>query len=298
VLYSPPHQGLLPTGRIGAPLFSLDGLNQSLIAAARPGVAYGAVGSTDSGFVSATVHSNELNFPRPYLEPFSGTIRTPDLWLFWLAMIGILSTGATVQQNCEQIYHALGGPTAPAQGGTLAVSMVGVGSALGRVFIGVMDNKVLLPRRITATVLLPLPPLLAGLGSLLLFAMPTSAMWLPIAMVSTAYGANWATLLLAVRQVYAVDVSQHYLFLYSAGLASVAVGVGMFGPWYDRTSREQHAAPGKCYGADCVTLPVLVMAGLCAFSVVMAVVFHLRWVRRNGLTRLGAMHPMQYFKMN
>jgi hypothetical protein len=238
----------------------------------------------------AGVQSKDLVFPRPLAQPFLTSIRGPDLWLFWLGLAGIFGTGPVVVQNAEQMYTALAGPTAPAKGATLVISLIGVGTAFGRAGFALLESQLLSPRRMTATLMLPLPSLIAGVAVLLLFVTPVVVLWMPFMVIAIAYGGAFAVLLLSARQIFTVDLSLHYLFLYTSGLTSVAVGLGAFGPWYDKVSQEQHAAAGKCYGTKCVVQPMLVMAAMCLAGAVFGALFHLRWVKRNGLSPLGRLH--------
>ncbi len=169
---------------------------------------------------------------------------------------------------------------------SLTVSLMGVGSALGRILIGLLDQAVLAPRRLSVTILLPLSAILMVISYLIPFIMPWDSplLWFPFFLNAASYGASWAVVLLSMRQMYAVDTSQNYMFLFLSGASSLFFGRALFGPLYDHERERQHAKEGHCLGIDCVSGSFLIFAGACGISFLLSILVHYRWMKRNGLT--------------
>ena len=228
-------------------------------------------------------HVEEVILPNPYNLHFLQHVRTWDCWLFWLALTGISSTGGTLVAAAYQMFASLSKGQLDSSAPTLNIGLIGIGGALGRILIGLFEETFLTPRRYPASIIFPIPPLPALLGLVLMPFVPPTALWFPFFLVSCGYGMSWALLLLNARQMFSVDVAQNYLFIFSAGLPTVALQRGVLGPWYDAATERQGAAPGKCLGIECVSLPIIVMAGMCLVGVLLSFWVHVRWMRRNGL---------------
>lgn len=228
--------------------------------------------------------NKEVVLPEPYNCRFIDHIKTWDCWLFWLALAGISSTGGTLVAAAYQLFESLAKHELNSSAATLNIGLMGIGGAFGRIVIGWVDLFFLTPRRYSASMILPIPSFVALLGLILMPLVSPPALWLPFFLVSCGYGMSWAALLLNARQMFSVDVAQNYLFIFSAGLPTVALQRGVIGPWYDRATREQDAAPGKCLGLECVSLPIAVMGAVCFVGILLSWWVHVRWMRRNGFS--------------
>ena len=260
----------------------------------------------------------QMVFPAMHTERFTSNLCTSaDLWLLFFSVAAVWGSGSTVIANVIQLFDALAGDHArgsqqqriimmqPSQstsvaasvsGGnrpaSLCVAVMGVGSAVGRIVAGSLDGALLTPHRLSTTVLLPLPPLIMALASVLALAVDgCGAVWvfLPFFLNSFAYGSSWAITLLVVRQMFSVDTGQHYMFLFVSGASSVVFGRAVLGPSYDRELQRQHAPPGQCIGVACVDVVFWTIAAACTCSTLLSVAVHLRWMRRNGLRALQSL---------
>merc|ERR1712000_250621 len=85
---------------------------------------------------------------------------------------------------------------------SLTISLMGIGSALGRIIVGLIDEKFLSVRRISITILFPICPGLMVLSFLLPFVIPSDSpfLWFPFFLNSLAFGGSWAVVLLSMRQ--------------------------------------------------------------------------------------------------
>jgi hypothetical protein len=168
---------------------------------------------------------------------------------------------------------------------SLTVSLMGAGSGIGRILVGVIEATILQPKRMSASILLPIPALLMAASCLIPFVLRPNSPALPAPFVlnALAYGSSWAVVLLSMRQMVAVDTAQFYMFLFLSGASSLIFGRVFLGPYYDEELNKQHAKPGQCVGIECISVSLYVMAIASGMSFLFSLVVHWRWMKRNGL---------------
>ncbi len=234
-------------------------------------------------------------------------IKSVDLWILFFALSPLWGGGATFISNAIQIYDALAETYRPEEillnsttslfervehrneqahrDAELTISLMGAGSGVGRILVGVIEAGILQPYRLSATILLPIPALLMAGSNLLPFILPSDspAMPVPFVLNALAYGSSWAVVLLSVKQMIGLDIAQFYMFLLLAGASTIVWSRLFLAPHYDDELHRQGAKPGRCVGIDCVSVSLYVMAIASGVSFVLGIIVHWRWMRRNGL---------------
>ncbi|EKG00519.1 hypothetical protein TCSYLVIO_008530, partial [Trypanosoma cruzi] len=110
--------------------------------------------------------ANGVAVPAPqYSGSFWSHLLTVDLWALWLACFGMWGTGLVMQMNAAQIYRSKNNGKFDTRTLTLYVTIMSVGSAVGRMAMGYLDMKLsALQRagktRTLTTIAIPIGPLL------------------------------------------------------------------------------------------------------------------------------------------
>jgi MFS family permease len=181
--------------------------------------------------------------------------------------------------NLAQIYRAINDNVFDASTNTMLVAFTGLGSAVGRILSGAAE-RTLTKRHMVVTTLFPFSPIVISLGLFLFQVLPVGTLLVPFTMVSVGFGANWATTVMAVRQMFKTDTGAHYNFSFLGIVtAMIVLNKGLFGSQYDKQGKVQGIFP-ECSGLVCVSLSLWVMAALNLVAIVAAFVLHWLWRRR------------------
>ncbi|KEG07794.1 pyruvate transporter 0 [Trypanosoma grayi] len=206
------------------------------------------------------------------------------LWGLWFTCFGAWGTGAVMQMNAAQIYRSKNYGEVDTPTLTLYVAIMAVGSAIGRISVGVLD-MILMNRhregktRVLTTIALPLGPLLLFVAFLFFAVLPQQALILPFLLGSMGNGIGWGGGVLAARMMYARDAGKHYDFLFSSGfVASIALNRFMFGEMYDSQAHQQGTFPA-CNDPMCVRNQMFILMAINVLATFAAVLVHLRFAR-------------------
>ena len=196
-----------------------------------------------------------------------------------------------VNGNLAQIVRASGAlpygnvtaaETRAADGYTASmVTVAAIGSALGRIATGVAEQRL---AHLSVTVLLHVPCVVTAVAMLLFALIPAGhvgALAVPFFLQPLAYGATWAIAILCTRMMFPVDVGKHYGVVFGAGMVGIGgFNRGLFGSWYDSEARRLGSFP-HCASPDCIRGPCLVLAAVNLVAAALAILMHVRWLRRN-----------------
>nr|CCC89841.1 unnamed protein product [Trypanosoma congolense IL3000] len=223
--------------------------------------------------------------PSPqYDGSFWQHLLTIDLWCMWLTCFGMWGTAVVMQMNAAQIYASKSGGITKSSTLTLYVTIMSVGSAIGRMSMGYLD--IVLTRRqregrgrMLTTIALPLCPLLLFIAFLLFAVLPGEALILPFFLGSLGNGAGWGCGVLAFRMMYSQDVGKHYNFGFSSGIVStIALNYFMFGRMYDAEAHRLGTQP-QCNESSCVRDQMFILMAVNIIAVGAATVAHVRFDR-------------------
>ncbi|KAH9599058.1 Nodulin-like [Trypanosoma melophagium] len=188
--------------------------------------------------------------PAPqYTGSFWANLLTVDLWAMWIACFGMWGTGTVMQMNAAQIYMSKNSGEKDTPTLTLYITIMAVGSAVGRMSMGFADLKLAQWQRtgkseMLMTFALPLGSLCLFVAYLFFALLPQQALILPFFLGAFGNGAGWGVGVLAARMMYAKDIGKHYNFLFSSGIVStIALNRFMFGEMYDAQGRRRGEFP-------------------------------------------------------
>ena len=214
-----------------------------------------------------------------YFTKFTESLKKLDIWLLWWCSFCLLGSGVTVIVNAAQIYRSINGNEFNTDTNSLNVAFIGLGSAGGRIAVGLLEQKVLKKRHLPITMVFPISHVFAALGLLLMLPLPATALFVPFFLFNWGLGWGWATTVLAVRRMWRYDVAKHYGFTFTAGmLAVVVLNRFTFGQLFGMEAEAQHLSP-HCSGVVCVRTALLIMTGLNVSAIGAALLLHLRWRR-------------------
>lgn len=231
-----------------------------------------------------------------YRASFWRNLLTVDIWLFWISFFGMWGTATVMQMNAAQIYRSKNYGVYDAARLSLYVALNGVGSALGRVFSGVVDmwlirRKAYAKNEILTTTFLPIGAALLFLAYLFFAVIPAQGLILPFLLGSIGNGMGWGLGALSVRIVYANDIGKHYNFMFSSGfICTITLNRFMFGNMFDNEASRLGTAP-SCNQPSCVRNQMFILMAVNAVSLVAAVFVHLRFrafVRRERVKQAAA----------
>ncbi|RNF22993.1 hypothetical protein TcG_01920 [Trypanosoma cruzi] len=212
-------------------------------------------------------------------------LRRRELWLMWYVCLASWSSATLVSTNSSQIYESMDfygySPTV----NVVLVSIYGVASAIGRVFIG-LAHPILVRKKIPVSSFFCIAPVLNVIGLPLFLAMKRGSLAIPFFVVGLATGVSWGSTILIIKGLFAPNnCGKHYSALYTAGIISPLIfNVGLFGPIYDFYSKRQGLwETRQCEGRVCIWIPLVICAIVNAIALPLSVYFVTRVVKRGGL---------------
>lgn len=230
-----------------------------------------------------------------YQGSFWSHLLTVDLWLLWISFFGLWGTGTVMQMNAAQVYRSKNYGVFDGSRNSLNVALIGVGSATGRMFSGVVDLKLSEWRKegrtqMLTTTFLPVGAVLLFAAYLLFAVIPVEAIILPFLLGSMGTGMGWGLGVLTIRILYSEDIGKHYNSMFTAGfVCTIALNRFMFGEMYDYRARQQGTSP-HCNQPSCVRDQMLILMAVNAVSAVSCVLVHLRYARFVRMSRANGTH--------
>eukprot|EP00796_Vickermania_ingenoplastis_P000483 gene483-263_t len=219
-----------------------------------------------------------------YKGSFWPHLLTPDLWLLWLCFFSMWGTGTVLIFNAAQIYRSKNWGEYGSSKMSLYISIIGVGSAIGRIASGTIDMIVSRRRArgekgLYTTLFLPLSSILLGLCFFIMAIIPGKGIIVSFLLGSIGNGMGWGLGALCVRIMYADDIGKHYNFMWSSGIvATIALNRFMFGDMMDNEARKQGTLP-LCNVPACVTKQMWILMACNIMSTCAAVGVHWRFSR-------------------
>ncbi|ESL08544.1 hypothetical protein TRSC58_03751 [Trypanosoma rangeli SC58] len=239
--------------------------------------------SGDSGGEGDKNCTDEVIRPAPQYEgSFWSNLLSVDLWAMWLACFGMWGTGTVMQMNAAQIYRSTNYGEFDTRTLTLYVATMSVGSAIGRIFIGLFDIRISALRsmgktKLLTTLTIPISPVLMAVAFLLFAVLPGSALLLPFLLASIGNGIGWAVAVIGVRMMYARDIGKHYNFMYTSGaVGTIALNRFMFGEMYDAEGRKRGHTT-SCNEPGCVRNQMIILMAVNVLATFAAVLVHWRF---------------------
>ncbi|CBH10107.1 hypothetical protein, conserved [Trypanosoma brucei gambiense DAL972] len=239
----------------------------------------------DVGTESAVATTKNEVKPLPqYSGSFWQHLLTVDLWCMWLTCFGMWGTGTVMQMNAAQIYESKSYGEKKSSTLTLYITMMSVGSAVGRMSMGYLDMVLTRRQReglktFPTTIALPFCPLMLCIAFLLFALLPANALILPFFLGALGNGAGWGSGVLAFRIMYSQDLGKHYNFGFSSGIVStIALNLFMFGGMYDAEAERLDTKP-ECKQPSCVKNQMLILMGVNVVAAVAAAIVHFRFSR-------------------
>ncbi|GET93354.1 hypothetical protein, conserved [Leishmania tarentolae] len=213
------------------------------------------------------------------------TLKRPDIWLILIAFVcqGVL--GTIITYNGSTIYVARTGRPRTAELGSLYTALLGVGSAVGRISMGLFEAYVQHQdpenRKVLVTFALPVAPIIATIAGILILVLPGDALLLPYILVYFEEGVFNGVRALIFPCIFA----GHHGILYNMSFFTNVIGVicfnrFLFGLTVDKEREKMgHTVEQGCTSHACVQTPIIVVTCTAAFAVVLATVVHVRYAR-------------------
>ncbi|KAH9598750.1 hypothetical protein LSM04_000850 [Trypanosoma melophagium] len=180
---------------------------------------------------------------------------------------------------------------------TLYITLIGVGSALGRVLMGCIEMTIekrayhstqLFPQRLVQShtrskihvvMVYPFPSVLMSLSLIILLVVPVEGVVVPLVLISFAFGHSWACTALVIRSLFAKDVGKHYTFLFMASFfANIALNRFMFGELFDHEGNKMGLYPFSS-GRRCVRTSFLILLSLNLTAIIAFTLMTYRFLR-------------------
>ena len=233
--------------------------------------------------------------------PFSKSIVRPMIWAFWM-MAFAKSACTVIINNQAQIMSSANDGIVDSKSNSLAVALFGIGSACGRILVGLgetyFQRRNALAReeqlvweaengpydpnapdkpgqpdmrpvyhRLTSSVvcMLPVCPTTLTICNFLLTFAPVSMFPVIFIVFGCAYG-GWISLLsLSIKEIYSNDTAKHYNFVFSSGIVSaILLNRMMFGDWFDEQAKKHPGPDGNsCAGHVCYANSLYVIGSIC-----------------------------------
>ncbi|KAK7196200.1 Nodulin-like protein [Novymonas esmeraldas] len=221
------------------------------------------------------------------------TLKRPDIWLILIAFVCQGALGTIVTYNGSTIYVARTGRPRTAGLGSLYTAFIGVGSAVGRISMGLFEAYVQHQkpenRKFLVTVALPVAPIIATIAGILILVLPGDALLFPYILVYFEEGVFNGVRALIFPCIF----SSHHGILYNMSFCTNVIGVicfnrFLFGLTVDRERENMgHTVEQGCTSRVCVQTPIIVVTCTAAFAAVLATVVHVRYVRFVAKCRKG-----------
>ncbi|CAD2222835.1 hypothetical protein AGDE_06430 [Angomonas deanei] len=220
-----------------------------------------------------------------YPKTFWEQLRRVDVYLLYLGFILQGSIGVIVMYNAGTIYVARTGEQRSKELSALYTAFLGVGSAVGRISMGLYEGCVQRQkeghRRFLVTHALPIPPLIGVIAGVLILVLPGQGLLLPYIMVYFKEGAFYSTCAIVLPSIFATHHAVYYILSSATTVVSViAFNRLLFGMVVDQQRVKLGYAKGEdCKQRECILTPVIVAICLCAVSFVMLLIVHIRYLR-------------------
>lgn len=215
-----------------------------------------------------------------YEGTFWDSLKTPDLYLLYLGLILQGAIGTIVMYNASTIYVALTGEPRSNGVSALYTAFLGVGSAVGRLTVGVFEAFTQRHASIQLTLALPVAPVIGIIGGILILVLPGEALLLPYILVYFKEGAFYSTCAMIFPTLY----STHHAIYYILSSATTVVCVVCFNRFlFGYLVDEMHDKLGygpheECKQRKCIQKPVIVATVLCFVSFCFLLFVHIRYV--------------------
>lgn len=210
-------------------------------------------------------------------------LKKRDVWILWLSCFASWSAMTLVSSNSSQIYLSVTGGTFDNLINAVYVSVFGVGGAVGRIGVGLLQ-PVLERYSVPITFFSFSAPFVNVVGLPLFLLIPKALLFVPYFLVGLSSGISWGSTILIVTSLFIeTNCGKHYSFLYTAGMLSpIVFNTLLFGPLYDYYGKIQNHGGSSCVGALCILLPI----GVCFFLNLLVVPTSLHFARRT-VTNFG-----------
>jgi len=190
----------------------------------------------------------------------SMTIRTPEMWFFFLICFSVTGAGFAVINNISQMDKALRHKDQAATQSAL-VSIIAFGSATGRMGLGYL--QAVLPGRLSK-VFYPQIVTFIMTGTMIYFAYSSADMLFYGALFcGWAFGGLWVILPSLSRAMFGTKyLGQNYNFLKLAPMCgSLICSTYIAGRNYDYEANKQHNEDSNtCYGSVCYRTTFIILA--------------------------------------
>ncbi|KPI88523.1 hypothetical protein ABL78_2335 [Leptomonas seymouri] len=220
---------------------------------------------------------------------YGGTIwevlSRPDIWLVLVAFLCQGALGIIVTYNGGTIYVARTGHSRSVELGSLYAALIGVGSAVGRIAIGLFEAYVQHQdpenRKILVTIALPVAPIIAVIAGTLILVLPSNALLFPYILVYFEEGIFNGVRALIFPCIFA----SHHGVLYYMSFCTNVIGVicfnrFLFGVTIDAQREKMgHTVAQGCTRRVCVQTPIIVVTCTAALAVVLSTIVHIRYTR-------------------
>lgn len=199
-----------------------------------------------------------------YQTSFRESVRTLKLWALSYSLFCVVGTQMVIILNARFIFGAVAGVSMSPATVSLLTVVNGVGSALGRILMALLEvwtQKRPPLERIPLTIALYIPSLFVLASSTLLLVVPESLLLTPFVLAALGNGFTAATVVLVMRTLYVKNMALHYNFTSLASItSSLALNKGLYGEWYTREARKQGNT--LCVGRQCIFMPFAIMSAL------------------------------------
>ncbi|EPY27935.1 hypothetical protein STCU_05403 [Strigomonas culicis] len=223
--------------------------------------------------------------PRYDCKSIKAYLGNLDLWLVLLYFFCVFPMTYMVSFNSSTISIAMSGEKRSDSLSTLYTAFLGVGNAVGRIFIGIFEayiqNQPKDRRRLVITAALPIGPILLLIAGILLMTIPGKVILLPYIIIYTQNGSSQATMALLFTCLF----ERFHSTLYTIGFVVTVVVVIcfnrlLFGMWVDRRHGELGLPSSQeCSVKSCVLMPIIVVTCMAAAGLVVSVFIHVRYMR-------------------
>lgn len=236
----------------------------------------------------------------PFLFGFIPTLREPfrlnndslkenikkyEIWLLWFSCFAPWSAMTLVSSNCTPIYQAASRGTFDYRINAAYVSIFGVASALGRIFIGFMHPR-LDKKKVAMTALLCLAPLVNTIGIPMFLLVSPTFLFIPFFLAGLSTGISWGAAIFIITVLFDQhNCGKHYSLLHSAGmLSAIVINTFIFGPTYDYFSMNTDEGSERvCNGLKCIMIPIIICFAFNLTAVPASILFVLKTVKNKGV---------------
>lgn len=213
------------------------------------------------------------------------TLSRPDIWLLLIAFVCQGALGTIVTYNGSTIYVARTGRSRTAELGSLYTAFIGVGSAVGRIAMGLFEAWVQHQdpekRKVLVTIALPVAPIIATIAGILILVLPGDALLFPYILVYFEEGVFNGVRALIFPCIFA----SHHGILYNMSFCTNVIGVicfnrFLFGLTVDHEREKMgHTVAQGCTTRACVQTPIIVVTCTAAFAAILVSIVHIRYSR-------------------